>query len=78
MSILLKPLIDGAPVNSVRPKITMSFDPIDRGYQTLAIRNNGAVALGIEEAFDGLGYQSQVFPGIASHHVRQRGFTSSL
>ena len=58
----MKPLIDGAPVNSVRPKITMSFDSIDGGYQTLAILDDGAVALGIEEAFDGLGYQSQVFP----------------
>jgi len=58
----LKPLIDGAPVNSVRPKITMSFDSLDGGYQTLAILDDGAVARGIEEAFDGLGYQSQVFP----------------
>ena len=78
MSILLKPLIDGAPVNSVRPKITMSFDPIDRGYQTLAIRNNGAVALGIEEAFDGLGYQSQVFPRDSIPPCPQRGSPSSL
>jgi hypothetical protein len=37
----------------------MSFDSLDGGYQTLAILDDGAVALGIEEAFDGLGYQSQ-------------------
>jgi len=36
-SKLFKPLIDGAPVNSVRPTITMSFDPIDGSYQTFAI-----------------------------------------
>jgi hypothetical protein len=40
----------------------MSFDSLDGGYQTLAILDDGAVARGIEEAFDGLGYQSQVFP----------------
>jgi hypothetical protein len=40
----------------------MSFDPIDGSHQTLAILDDGTVALGIEEAFDGLGYQSQVFP----------------
>ena len=43
----------------------MSFDPLDGGCQTLAIPDNGAVAARIEEAFDGLGYQSQVFP---RHH----------
>jgi hypothetical protein len=59
---LFKPLIDGAPINSVRPTITMSFDPTDGSYQTLAILDDGALALGIEEAFDRLGYQSQVFP----------------
>jgi len=36
----------------------MSFDPIDGSSQTLAILDDGAVTLGIEEAFDGLGYQS--------------------
>jgi Plasmid pRiA4b ORF-3-like protein len=61
-SILFKPLIDGAPVNSVRPTIAMSFDPIDGSYQTSAILDDGAVTLGIEETFDRLGYQSQVFP----------------
>jgi len=40
----------------------MSFDPIDGSYQTFAILDDGAVTLGIEETFDRLGYQSQVFP----------------
>jgi hypothetical protein len=53
---LFKPLIDGAPVNSVRPKIAMSFDPIDGSYQTFAILDDGAVTFGIEETFDGLSY----------------------
>jgi hypothetical protein len=52
----LKPSIDFAPVNSVRAKITMGFDPLDGGHQTLAIPDDGAVAARIEEAFDGLGY----------------------
>jgi hypothetical protein len=58
----LKPPVDIAPVNSVRSKITMSFDPLDGRHQTLAITDDGTVAARIEEAFDGLGYQSQVFP----------------
>jgi len=40
----------------------MSFDPLDGGHQTLAIPDDEAVAARIEEAFDGLGYQSLVFP----------------
>jgi hypothetical protein len=50
---LFKPLIDGASVNSVRPTIAMSFDPIDGSYQTFAILVDGAVTLGIEETFGG-------------------------
>jgi hypothetical protein len=41
----LEPLIDGAPVNSVRPTIAMSFDPIDGNYHILAILDDGAIAL---------------------------------
>ena len=62
---------------SIRPKIIVSFDPIDRSNQTLAILNDGAVALGIEEAFDGLGYQSQVFPRDSLPPCPQRGPPSS-
>jgi hypothetical protein len=40
----LKPSIDFAPVNSIRSKITMSFDPLDGAHQTLAIPDYGAVA----------------------------------
>jgi len=45
----LKPSIDFAPVNSVRPKITVSFNPLDRGYQILAIPDDGTVAARIQE-----------------------------
>jgi hypothetical protein len=41
--------------------IAMSFDPIDGNYQILAIPDDGAIALGIEEAFDRFRYQFQVF-----------------
>jgi hypothetical protein len=58
----LKPSIDFAPVNSVRSKITMSFDPLDGGHHTLAIPDDGAVDARIEEAFDGLGYQVSGLP----------------
>src|SRR4029450_3576969 len=51
----------------------MGFDSLDSGYQTLAILDDGAGALGIEEAFDGLGYQSQVLPGIPSHQSANAG-----
>jgi hypothetical protein len=63
-------LIDGAPVNSVRPTIAMSFDPIDGNYQILAILDDGAIALGIEEAFDRLRYPAGKHPTMPTNAGR--------
>jgi hypothetical protein len=74
----LKPPVDIAPVKSVRSKITMSFDPLEGGHQTLAITDDGTIAARIEEAFDGLAISLRSSRGIASHHARQRGSPSSI